>query len=242
MPTAKEKSKNMRSGNFMRPVRLEKGVLKYASGSCLIECGNTKVICSASIEENVPPFLRGSGKGWVTAEYGMLPASCQERIARERNKVSGRTQEIQRLIGRALRSVVDFTALGERTITVDADVIQGDGGTRTAAITGCFVALAEAVEKLMTKGTIRRQPLKDYVAAISVGLLRGKPVLDLEYEQDSNADVDMNIVMTGSGRLVEVQGTAEKAPFDEKQLIALLQLAKSGIAKLIAHQKRIVKI
>ncbi|MBI4431523.1 MAG: ribonuclease PH [Candidatus Omnitrophica bacterium] len=237
-----QKQKTVRAPNSLRKVHIRKGVLKYANGSCLIESGDTKVICSASVENSVPPFLRGSGKGWVTAEYGMLPASCAERIARERNKVSGRTQEIQRLIGRALRSVVDLNLLGERTITVDADVIQGDGGTRTAAITGCFVALGQAVENLLSRGALAVNPIKDFVAAVSVGMVRGKPVLDLDYELDSSADVDMNIVMTGDGRLVEVQGTAERTPFDEKQLMVLLQLAKKGISKLIAHQRRLVKI
>ena len=231
-----------RSENEMRTVYIKKDILKFADGSCQIECGDTKVICSATIEENVPPFLRGTGKGWVTAEYGMLPASCNERIARERNKISGRTQEIQRLIGRALRSVTDLKLLGERSIMIDADVLQGDGGTRTAAITGCFIALADAVQKLLAAGAIKKNPLKDYVAAISVGIVNGEPVLDLEYTQDSNADVDMNIVMTGGGRLVEVQGTAEKVPFDEKQLMTLIALAKKGISQLVAYQKQMVKI
>ncbi len=242
MTATKEKSKPGRSATDMRTVYIKRDVLKFADGSCQIECGDTKVICSATIEESVPPFLRGTGKGWVTAEYGMLPASCNERIARERNKISGRTQEIQRLIGRALRSVTDLTLLGERSITIDADVLQGDGGTRTAAITGCFVALADAIQKLLDAGVIKKNPLKDYVAAISVGIVDGKPILDLEYTQDSNADVDMNIVMTGDGRLVEVQGTAEKVPFDEKQLMALISLAKKGISKLVDYQKQMVKI
>ncbi len=242
MTATKEKRKPARSAAEMRTVHIKKDVLKYADGSCQIDCGDTKVICSATIEESVPPFLRGSGKGWVTAEYGMLPASCNERIARERNKISGRTQEIQRLIGRALRSVTDLTLLGERSIMIDADVLQGDGGTRTAAITGCFVALADAIQKLLDAGKIRKNPLKDYVAAVSVGIVDGKPILDLEYTQDSNADVDMNIVMTGDGRLVEVQGTAEKVPFDEKQLMALIGLAKKGISKLVDYQKQMVKI
>lgn len=231
-----------RKNSSARPITIRKGYLKFAAGSSLIECGHTKVVCSASVEDRVPPFLRGQGKGWVTAEYGMLPGSCTERIPRDRAKVSGRTVEIQRLIGRALRAVMDFNLLGERTITIDADVIQGDGGTRTAAITGSFVALGEAVEKLLAQGVIKKNPIKDYIAAVSVGIVDGKPVLDLQYDQDSRADVDMNVVMTGSGKLIEVQGTAERVPFDERQLFTLLKMARSGIQKLHTLQRRLVKL
>lgn len=235
-------SPSKRNTQSLRPVSLKRGYLRYAPGSCLIDCGHTRVICSASVEDRVPPFLKGQGKGWVTAEYGMLPASCTERIARDRTKVSGRTLEIQRLIGRALRSVVDMKLLGERTITIDADVIQGDGGTRTASITGSFVALADAVEKLLKKGVLEKNPIKDYIAAVSVGIVDGKPVLDLEYTQDSKADVDMNVVMNGHGKLIEIQGTAEGEPFDQKQLISLLALARKGIQQLVLLQRRLVKI
>ena len=228
----------------LRPVKMKKSYLKNATGSCLIEMGDTKVICSATAEDKVPPFLRNSGKGWVTAEYGMIPASCTERISREsvKGRPSGRTQEIQRLIGRSLRSVVDLTKLGERTIWMDADVIQGDGGTRTAAITGCFVALAEAVSSLMKSGKLNESPLLDYVAAVSVGIVAGHTVMDLNYELDSNAEVDMNVVMTGTGKFVEIQGTAEGKPFDKKKMDAMILLARHGIAKLIEMQKKIVRI
>ncbi len=224
----------------LRKVSIRKNYLKHAAGSCLIEMGDTRVICSASIDEKVPPFMRNSGKGWMTAEYGMLPGSCNSRIDREatRGKQSGRTQEIQRLIGRSLRSVSDLTKLGERTIILDADVIQGDGGTRTASITGCFVALAIAVEKLMKKGVIKESPIRDYVAAISVGMVEGEPRLDLCYEEDSKAEVDMNVVMTGSGQFVEVQGTAEGQPFSLAQMEKMLALAGKGIRQLIALQKK----
>lgn len=223
----------------LRKVTIRKGYLKYALGSCLIEMGNTRVICSASLEEKVPLFLKDKGKGWVTAEYGMLPASCTERIAREASKgrLSGRTQEIQRLIGRSLRAVTDLEALGERSLLIDADVIQGDGGTRTAAITGSFIALAQAVEKLRDEKVILRNPLRDYVAAVSVGWVDGKPLLDLNYEEDSRAEVDMNVVMTGKGKLVEIQGTAERHPFSKKEMDRLLSLASRGIAELIRIQK-----
>lgn len=228
----------------LRKVSIQKGYLRYALGSCLIEMGRTRVICSASLEEKVPPFLRDQGRGWVTAEYGMLPASCTERITREasRGRLSGRTQEIQRLIGRSLRAVMDFEALGERSLLIDADVLQGDGGTRTVAITGSFLALAQAVEKLMKKGILAKNPLRDYVAAVSVGILKGQPLLDLTYEEDSQAAVDMNVVMTGRGRLVEIQGTAEGHPFSKKELDQLVTRAEKGIAELIHLQKRYVRL
>lgn len=233
-----------RKSTELRKVTLRKGYLKYALGSCLIEMGDTKVVCSASAEEKVPLFMKKEGKGWVTAEYGMLPASCTERIWRESSKgrPSGRTQEIQRLIGRSLRSVVDLSKIGERTIWLDADVIQGDGGTRTAAITGCFVALAEAIEKLNKGGLLLESPIKDYVAAVSVGVIDGKPILDLSYHEDSQAEVDMNVVMTGAGKFVEVQGTAEGSPFGKKELDGLILLAKKGIGELIEIQKKHVPI
>lgn len=227
-----------RRADQLRKVTIRKGYLRYALGSCLIEMGETRVICSASLDEKVPLFLKDKGKGWVTAEYGMLPASCTERIAREaaKGKLSGRTQEIQRLIGRSLRAVVDLEALGERALWIDADVIQGDGGTRTAAITGSFVALAQAVEKLMKQKVLFRNPIRDYVAAVSVGLIDGAPCLDLNYKEDSRAAVDMNVVMTGKGKLVEVQGTAEGHPFSKKEMDRLLLLAQKGIAELVRIQ------
>lgn len=233
-----------RLSNQLRKVIVKPNYLKFALGSCLIEMGNTRVVCSASLEEKVPPFLKGTGKGWVSAEYGMLPASCTERIQREvnRGRVSGRTHEIQRLIGRSLRAVVDLAVLGERAIWIDCDVIQGDGGTRTASITGSFIALAEAVRKLRADRKILRQPIRDCVAAVSVGIVGEKPMLDLCYGEDSKAEVDMNVVMTGSGRLVEVQGTAEQAPFTQAQMNSLLRLAKSGIAELIQIQKKWVRL
>jgi len=220
----------------LRKIKITKNYLKYAEGSCLIEFGETKVICSASVEEGVPPFLKGSGKGWVTAEYGMLPRSCNTRIRRE--KTSGRTEEIQRLIGRSLRSVVDMEKLGERTIKIDCDVLQGDGGTRTASITGGFIALADAVLWMKKKVMIEKIPLKDYVAAISVGVFNGKPVLDLNYAEDSKAEVDMNIVMVGKGEFVEVQGTGEHATFSRKEIDVLLKLAEKGIKELFEIQKK----
>ncbi len=233
-----------RSSNQLRKVTIQKNFQKNAAGSCLIKMGDTHVVCSASVDEKVPGFLRGSGKGWLTAEYGMLPASCNGRIDRESTKgrPSGRTQEIQRLIGRSLRSVVDLTKLGERTITLDADVLQGDGGTRTASITGCFIALAMAIEKLLKKGALTENPIKDYVAAISVGRFEGTALLDLCYHEDSKAEVDMNVVMTGAGKFVEVQGTAEGEPFSGKDMDKLVALASKGIAQLIALQKKAVKI
>ena len=205
----------------------------------LIECGDTRVLCTASIEGTLPPFLRGKGQGWVTAEYGMLPRSTNTRMQREaaRGKQSGRTQEIQRLIGRALRSVVDLKRLGERQILIDCDVIQADGGTRTASLTGAFVAVHDAIGQLVAKGAIAESPITDFVAAVSVGVFRGLPVLDLDYAEDANCDTDMNIVMTGGGGLVEVQGTAEGEPFTRTQLDAMLELAQRGIRELIAAQK-----
>ncbi|MCM8813511.1 MAG: ribonuclease PH [Candidatus Omnitrophica bacterium] len=217
--------------------------MPYAEGSCLIEVGTTRVLCAASVEEKVPPFLRDKGSGWVTAEYGMLPRSCQTRTARESTvgKVSGRTQEIQRLIGRCLRTVVDLPALGERTVWLDCDVLQADGGTRTASITGGFIALAEALQSLCDAGKIAALPLRHCVAAISVGIIDGGPMLDLCYEEDSRAEVDMNIVMTSAGEFIEIQGTSERTPFSERQLSQLLRLARSGIGQLIEVQRRALK-
>ncbi len=234
-----ERSADERAFDANRPVRITPDFTEHAEGSVLIECGHTRVICTASLEDRVPPFLRGKEQGWVTAEYGMLPRSTGTRMVREaaKGRPSGRTQEIQRLIGRSLRSVVDLSLLGERTLWLDCDVIQADGGTRTASITGAFVALALALNRLLQDGVLEKSPLLDYVAAISVGIVEGRPCLDLSYVQDSNAEVDMNIVMTGSGRFVEVQGTAEKRAFSRSQLNDLLDLAESGIAKLIALQR-----
>ncbi len=228
----------------MRKVKIKRNVLKFAEGSCMIEMGNTKVICSASVEDKVPPFLRNTGSGWITAEYGMLPRSCKSRIDREasRGKQSGRTQEIQRLIGRSMRSISELKKLGERTIWIDCDVIQGDGGTRTASITGSFIALSDALMKLKNGKIINSIPLTDYVAAISVGIVNGEKCLDLNYEEDSGAEVDMNIIMTGSGKMVEVQGTAEKKPFSTKDLNDLISLAKNGIDDLIGLQKKLIRI
>ncbi len=230
--------------NELRKIKIKKGYIKNAFASCLIEMGNTRVICAATVEDKVPPFLKGQGKGWLTAEYGMLPASCNERIAREssKGKVGGRTHEIQRLIGRSLRAVVDLKKLGERTVWIDADVIQGDGGTRTASITGGFIALCMAVEKLMKSGALEESPVLDYVAAVSVGVIDGKPSLDLCYVEDSKAEVDMNFVMTGDGKFVEVQGTAEGKPFSKTQMDQLTALAHKGIGDLIRIQKKNVKI
>ncbi|NOX96836.1 MAG: ribonuclease PH [Nitrospirae bacterium] len=227
----------------MRPVKITENYLKHAEGSVLIEVGDTKVICTASEEDKIPSFLAGTGQGWITAEYGMLPRSSGTRIAREssRGKVAGRTQEIQRLIGRSLRAVVDLPRLGERTIWIDCDVIQADGGTRTASITGGFLALSLALGRLRKEGKIKDVPLKDFVAATSVGMWKGNPLLDLSYEEDSRAEVDMNVVMTGRGRFVEVQGTAEEKPFSQGEMDKLLFLAKKGIEELIAVQKEIIK-
>ena len=223
-----------RAPDSLRPVTITRGYTKHAEGSVLIEFGDTKVLCTASVLDKVPPHKKGSGEGWVTAEYGMLPRSTHTRSDREaaRGKQSGRTQEIQRLIGRALRSVVDLSKLGERTIQIDCDVIQADGGTRTASITGAYVALADAVAWLHAQGKITQSPIIDAVAAISVGVVGGVPMLDLDYNEDSNCDTDMNVVMTGKGGFVEIQGTAEGVPFSSEELNALLALAQKGIAQL----------
>ena len=226
-----------RSADQMRPVRIQTGYLLTAEGSALIEVGSTRVLCAASVEQTVPQFLRGSGKGWVTAEYAMLPRATVSRSPRETLRPSGRTQEIQRLIGRSLRSVMDLAALGERTIILDCDVLQADGGTRTAAITGAFVALSIAVRQLVQYGMLRSSPIRDAVAAVSVGMVGGESMIDLAYEEDSRADVDMNVVMTGAGRFVEVQATAEQKPFDDAQLAALLALARRGAGRLVETQR-----
>jgi len=228
-----------RAADEMRPVTIEPGYTKYAEGSVLISVGDTRVLCNASVEEKVPPFLQGQGQGWITAEYGMLPRSTGTRMRREAaaGKQGGRTVEIQRLIGRALRAGVDLQRLGERTITVDCDVIQADGGTRTAAITGGFVALALAIRRLQADGALAEDPILHHVAAISVGVLDGHPLLDLEYSEDSIAETDMNLVMTDDGRFVEVQGTAEGAPFSRDELDAMLALGAQGVAELIALQR-----
>ena len=230
---------HQRAADQLRPLSITRHYTKHADGAVLIECGDTRVLCTASVDEKVPPFLRGKGQGWLTAEYGMLPCSTGERIQREaaKGKQSGRTMEIQRLIGRALRSVVDLGKLGERTIQIDCDVIQADGGTRTAGITGAFVALHDAVEKLRRRQLLETTPILDHVAAVSVGIYEGVPVLDLDYPEDSSCDTDMNVVMTGSLGLVEVQGTAEGATFDRQELNAMLDLAQQGIQQLIALQK-----
>src|SRR5258707_12449064 len=224
----------------MRLVTLEPGVAKYAEASCLVRFGDTHVLCTASVEEKVPPFLRNTGRGWVTAEYGMLPRSTHTRTDREaaRGKQSGRTQEIQRLIGRALRAVVDLSALGARTVHLDCDVLQADGGTRTAAITGAFVALHDALGWLQKRKPLAQSPIRDFVAAVSVGIHQGTPVLDLDYGEDSACGCDMNVVMTGAGNFVEVQGTAEGEAFGRAQLDHLLALAEQGIRELISHQRR----
>ena len=227
-----------RAANQMRKVKLQTGAAKYAEGSCLAIFGNTHVLCAASIEERVPPWMRGTGTGWVTAEYGMLPRSTHTRTNREaaRGKQSGRTQEIQRLIGRSLRAVVDMQALGERQITLDCDVIQADGGTRTAAITGAWVALSDCIAWMRQRNLVTGTVLKDNVAAISCGIYKGTPVLDLDYDEDSTAETDANFVMTGSGGIVEIQGTAEKEPFSEEELQQLMDLAKAGIKQLVSLQ------
>ncbi len=228
-----------RAATDARPIKLTLDCNKHAEGSALIECGDTRVICTASVEESVPRFLRNSGKGWITSEYGMLPRSTGTRMTREssRGRLSGRTQEIQRLIGRSLRSVVDLQKLGERTIWLDCDVVQADGGTRTASITGAFVALVLAVDRLLQERLIEKTPLLDFLAATSVGIVGGLPHLDLSYQQDSTAEVDMNVVMTGKGEFVEVQGTAEGRAFSRSQLEELLDLASRGIQQLISTQR-----
>jgi ribonuclease PH len=222
----------------LRPVRLEPGWFPDAEGSVLVSFGNTRVACSATVQESVPPFLKGKGQGWVTAEYAMLPRSSPQRIERERRGPGGRSQEIQRLVGRSLRAVVDMKRLGERSILIDCDVVRADGGTRTAAITGGWVALALACEGLVAQGILPRSPLKGSVAAVSVGIVGGRAVLDLPYEEDHRADVDFNVVMTGTGRFVEVQGTAEGAAFTRRELDRLVDLARRGIRELTAKQRR----
>lgn len=223
----------------LRPVKITTGYLLTAEGSALIEVGNTRVLCVASVEETVPPFLRNSGKGWVTAEYSMLPRATATRTPREivKGRASGRTMEIQRLIGRSLRTVVDLNALGERSIILDCDVLQADGGTRTAAITGAYVALSIAVRQLVKFGAIKKNPIRDFVAATSVGIVAGVPMLDLCYQEDSQADVDMNVVMTGAGRFIELQATAEKTAFDDDQMAELIALARRGIGGLVELQR-----
>ena len=231
-----------RAADAVRPTRITPDFTMHAEGAVLIEVGHTKVICTASIEDRVPPFLRGTGKGWVTAEYGMLPRATTTRTQREATagKVGGRTQEIQRLIGRSLRSVTSMTDFGERTLWIDCDVIQADGGTRTAAITGGFVALVLAFERLREKGAIPRVPVTDYVAATSVGVIGGTALLDLAYEEDSRADVDMNVIKTSAGQFIEIQGTAETQPFSRAQLDDLLALADTGITQLVACQREVI--
>ncbi|HEY1837032.1 MAG TPA: ribonuclease PH [Rhizomicrobium sp.] len=231
-----------RAKDQMRPVTLVKGVAKHAEGSCLVKFGDTHVLVTASMEEKAPPFLKGTGKGWVTAEYGMLPRSTHERMRREaaQGKQSGRTQEIQRLVGRSLRAIVDMSALGERQIVIDCDVLQADGGTRTASITGGFVALHQCIGFMKKVGIITKPAIKDHVAAISCGISKGEPVLDLDYEEDSSAETDANFVLTGSGGLVEIQGTAEGAPFSDEEFAQLLKLARKGVTELVALQKEAV--
>ncbi|WP_373892989.1 ribonuclease PH [Virgibacillus natechei] len=232
-----------RKKNDLRPITITSNYIMHPEGSVLIEVGDTKVICNASIEDRVPPFMRGQGKGWITAEYAMLPRATAQRNIREssKGKVSGRTMEIQRLIGRALRSIVDLDKIGERTVWVDCDVIQADGGTRTASITGAYVAVVQAFGKLLEKGTIKKMPVTDYLSAISVGVLPdGLEILDLNYEEDSRAHVDMNIVMTGSGEFVEIQGTGEEATFSGNQLQTMLQLANEGLDQITEKQKEVI--
>ena len=229
-----------RRADQLRPVRFTRRFTKHAEGSVLVEMGHTRVLCTASVEEKVPPFLKGRGRGWVTAEYGMLPRATNTRGAREaaQGKQSGRTQEIQRLIGRSLRAVTDTVLLGERQITLDCDVLQADGGTRCASITGAMVALADAVSSLRAQGLVAADPLRDFVAAVSVGIVDGEPVLDLDYSEDSSCGTDMNVVMTGAGRFVEVQGTAEGEPFTREQMQRLLDLAGRGVSELVALQRQ----
>jgi len=232
-----------RNENEIRSVKIQRSFIENAEGSVLISVGNTRVICTASIEDRVPPFLKDQKRGWVTAEYSMLPRATQTRTLRESTtgRISGRTHEIQRLIGRALRSVVDLSGIGERTIWIDCDVLQADGGTRTASITGAFICLSDALRYALRNGLIEKSPLKDYLAAISVGVVRGKPMVDLCYAEDSIAEVDMNVVMTGNGRFVEIQGTAEGMPFSRDSLDMLIKLAEQGINNLIAIQKKYIE-
>jgi ribonuclease PH len=231
-----------RSPDQMRPVNIVPDFISTAEGSCLIELGNTRVICTATIEDTVPPFLRNSGKGWVTSEYGMLPRSTLTRTPREvtKGRAGGRTHEIQRLIGRSLRAVTDMEKLGERTLFLDCDVIQADGGTRTASITGAFVAMGLAMQRMVEAGSMSVAPIRDYVAATSIGIVDGEVMLDLAYEEDSRADVDMNVVATGSRKLIEVQATAERRPFDDAQLAKMMVLARQGIESLIAKQQAVL--
>jgi ribonuclease PH len=231
-----------RKWDQLRPVKITRGVMKNAEGSALIEMGDTKVLCTATVEESVPPFLRDSGKGWVTTEYAMLPRSTKERIRRDgvRGKIGGRSHEIQRIIGRVLRAVIDFDKLGEGSITIDCDVLQADGGTRTASITGGFVALSEACLYLVREEFVKENPINDYIAAVSVGIIDNKLALDLDYEQDYRAEVDMNVAMTGAGLLVEVQGTAEEKPFSKNKLTEMVKLAEKGIKELIKKQKEVL--
>lgn len=233
-----------RENDEIRIPKLMRSYVKFAEGSCLIEQGNTRVLSTASIEDKVPNFLRGTNTGWVTAEYGMLPRACRTRTMREsvRGAMGGRTQEIQRLIGRSLRAIIDLEALGERTIWIDCDVLQADGGTRTASITAGFIALYDALQWLVQNRKIEKNPIKDYLAAISVGIVNGKVLLDLTYEEDFNAEVDMNIVMTGEGKIVEIQGTAERTPFDKEQLSLLLNTAEKGIKQIIEIEKKLLTI
>ena len=230
---------SQRQPDQLRAVKITRNFTRHAEGSVLIEMGDTRVLCTASVEESLPPFLRGKGQGWVTAEYGMLPRSSHTRSAREaaKGKQTGRTPEIQRLIGRSLRAVTDLKALGERQITLDCDVLQADGGTRCASITGAWIALYEACEKLVQSGKLTANPVKDHVAAISVGIFEGSAVLDLDYPEDSNCDTDMNVIMTGKGGIVEVQGTAEGEPFSREQMNVLMDLAQMGIRQLVAEQQ-----
>ena len=235
---------SLRNPDQLRAVRITRHYTKHAEGAVLIECGDTKVICTASVVEKVPGFLKGKNQGWLTAEYGMLPRSTNTRIDREaaRGKQSGRTQEIQRLIGRSLRAVVDLSKLGERTIHVDCDVIQADGGTRTASITGAFIAVQDAIAYLVAQKRLAESPIRDAVAAISVGIYNGTPVLDLDYLEDSDCDTDMNVVMTGQGRFVEIQGTAEGAPFSHAEMASLMALAEKGIRELVIAQQTALNI
>ncbi len=232
-----------RNYDALRPIKVEIDFLKFAEGSCLITAGNTKVVCAATVENKVPPFLVGSGTGWITAEYGLLPRSTKARVQREAvsGRMTGRTHEIKRFIGRSLRPVIDLKALGEKTIILDCDVIQADGGTRTLSVNGAFIALSSLFNRLVKGGEIYRNPIVDYVGAVSVGIVDGKPLLDLCYEEDSKADVDMNLVMTGQGRIIEIQGTAEHNPFTENDLYRLHDLAKKGINEIITLQKSILK-
>lgn len=232
-----------RKNNELRPLKITKDYIKYAEGSCLVDLGNTKVIVTASVEDGVPPFLRGSGSGWITAEYGMIPRSCKSRVPREASKgrLGGRTHEIQRLVGRSLRAVTDVSKLGERTIWLDCDVVQADSGTRCASITGSFIALALALEKMKKNSLLKNLPLSDYVAAISVGIIDGEPVLDLDYDEDSKAEVDMNVAMTGKGNFIEVQGTAERTPFKKEDLNKMTSLAEKGIQEIVQMQKKVLE-